>query len=307
MSYFKHPQGIVEAGAQIGDGTRIWAWSHILGGAIIGNDCNLCDHTFVENNVVLGDRVTVKCGVYLWDGISVENDVFIGPCAAFTNDRFPRSKQYPAEFARITIRTHASIGANATILPGVTVGQYAMVGAGAVVTKDIPPYAIVKGNPARITGYMGVGTSVEKIGKVKSKNESGQTGSRFYEIPSFSDLRGDLGVLEWAKFLPFDVKRIFYTYHVPTTEVRGEHAHKACEQFLVALSGALHVIADNGSIREEFVLDNPAHGLHLPAGIWGIQYKHSENCILLVLASLPYDASDYIRNYDEYLEYIKTK
>lgn len=304
MSYFKHPQGIVEDGAVIGDGTRVWAWSHVLGGAVIGKDCNLCDHTFVEAGVVIGDRVTVKCGVYLWDGVTVEDDVFIGPCVAFTNDKFPRSKQYPETYLKTLICRHASIGANATILPGVTIGQHAMIGAGAVVTKDVPPYAIVRGNPGRIAGYVNTDYP-QKTGVSDVQKCSGKTGAQIYDIPSFVDLRGDLGVLEWGKILPFDVKRLFFTYNVPTTEVRGEHAHKVCEQFLIAMHGALHVIADNGIVREEFILDSPRHGLHLPAGVWGIQYKHSADSVLLVLASHAYDKNDYIRDYNEYLEYIK--
>ena len=307
MTFFRHPRGIVEEGAHIGDGTRIWAWSHILGGAVIGKDCNLCDHTFVENDVVLGDRVTVKCGVYVWDGITIEDDVFIGPCVAFTNDKFPRSKQYPGKYARTVIRSHASIGANATILPGVTIGQYAMVGAGSVVTKDVPPYAIVRGNPARIAGYVGTEQSGKKELIVAGCGGAGKTGACFYPIPNFSDLRGDIGIVEWNKLLPFDVKRIFFTSNVPSTEVRGEHAHKECEQFLVAIKGSLHVIADNGRHREEFVLDSPASGLHLPAGVWGIQYKHSADSVLLVLASHGYDSSDYIRSYDEYMDFIRSR
>jgi UDP-2-acetamido-3-amino-2,3-dideoxy-glucuronate N-acetyltransferase len=145
-----HPQAIVES-TQIGDKSRIWAFSHVLSGAKIGRDVNLCDHTFVENDVVIGDRVTVKSGVQLWDGLYIEDDVFIGPNVAFTNDLFPRSKQYPNDgFPKTYIKKGASIGANATILPGLTIGEGAMIGAGAVVTKDVPAYAVVVGNPAQI-------------------------------------------------------------------------------------------------------------------------------------------------------------
>lgn len=149
---FIHEKAIVEKGAMIGDGSRIWAFAHILPGAVIGEECNICDHTFIENKVMLGNRVTVKCGVYIWDQVTIEDDVFIGPCVAFTNDKFPRSKQYPDSFASTLICKGASIGANATILP-VTIGEYAMIGAGAVVTKDVPPYAVVVGNPAKIIRF----------------------------------------------------------------------------------------------------------------------------------------------------------
>lgn len=142
------------ASSNIGEGTSIWQFAVVLAGAQIGRDCNICAHTFVENEVILGDRVTVKCGVYLWDGIEVQDDVFIGPAVAFTNDKFPRSKQYPESFSKIIIQKGASIGANATILPGVTIGENAMVGAGSVVTKDVPAMAVVIGNPAKIIRYI---------------------------------------------------------------------------------------------------------------------------------------------------------
>lgn len=139
--------------ASIGDNTRIWQFVVILQGARIGSDCNICSHCLIENDVVIGDRVTVKSGVQLWDGLRVEDEVFIGPNAAFANDRWPRSKQYPETFLKTVLRRGASIGANATILPGITVGERAMIGAGAVVTRSVPAYAIVIGNPARVIGY----------------------------------------------------------------------------------------------------------------------------------------------------------
>jgi UDP-2-acetamido-3-amino-2,3-dideoxy-glucuronate N-acetyltransferase len=145
---FVHPNALCET-RSIGSGTRIWAFAHVLPGAAIGKDCNICDGVFIENDVVIGDRVTVKCGVQLWDGLRLEDDVFVGPNATFTNDPFPRSRSYPAEFPRTVVRAGASIGANATILPGIEIGSGAMVGAGAVVTRDVPPRALVVGNPAR--------------------------------------------------------------------------------------------------------------------------------------------------------------
>jgi UDP-2-acetamido-3-amino-2,3-dideoxy-glucuronate N-acetyltransferase len=136
----------------IGEGTRIWQYSVVLEGARIGSNCNINAHCFIENDVVIGDNVTVKCGVYLWDGITVEDNVQIGPAAAFTNDKYPRAKDYSYELKRITIKKGASIGANATILGGVTIGKYAMVGAGSVVTKDVPDGELWYGNPATSHG-----------------------------------------------------------------------------------------------------------------------------------------------------------
>ena len=148
-----HERALVDAGAVIGAGTRVWAFVHILGGARLGADCNICDHVFIENDVIVGDRVTIKCGVQLWDGLRVADDVFIGPNATFTNDLFPRSKQYPEKFSQTHIEPGASIGANATILAGVRIGAQAMVGAGAVVTEDVPARAVVVGNPARVIRF----------------------------------------------------------------------------------------------------------------------------------------------------------
>jgi acetyltransferase-like isoleucine patch superfamily enzyme/RimJ/RimL family protein N-acetyltransferase len=140
--------------AQIGEETTIWQYVVVLGGARIGNYCNINAHCLVENDVVIGDRVTVKSGNYLWDGLRIEDDVFIAPNVTFTNDKFPRSKVYPENFLITTICQGASIGGGAVILPGLTIGEHAMVGAGAVVTRDVPPCAIVVGNPARIVGYV---------------------------------------------------------------------------------------------------------------------------------------------------------
>lgn len=133
------------------------------------------------------------------------------------------------------------------------------------------------------------------------KSTSYTSGAVVYEIPHFVDDRGALNVLEIARELPFGCERIFYTYTVPEGSVRGEHAHKVCEQFLIALRGELRVAVDDGVHRDEILLDSPSKGLHLPAGCWGEQFSHSTDCILLVLASRPYENEDYIRSYDAFL------
>jgi UDP-2-acetamido-3-amino-2,3-dideoxy-glucuronate N-acetyltransferase len=152
-SFFKHEKALVESN-QIGENTRVWAFAHILSGARIGRNCNICDHTFVENDVIIGDSVTIKCGVYIWDGITLEDNVFIGPNVTFTNDLYPRSKQYPDKFAQTIVCKGASIGANATIIAGNRIGRYSMIGAGSVVTKSIPDYTMWYGNPAVMRGYV---------------------------------------------------------------------------------------------------------------------------------------------------------
>jgi UDP-2-acetamido-3-amino-2,3-dideoxy-glucuronate N-acetyltransferase len=139
---------------KIGNNTVIWQYSVILSNAEIGSNCNINCHTFIENDVILGNNVTIKSGVYLWDGIRIEDDVFIGPNVTFVNDKFPKSKKYPSKFLSTLIKKGSSIGANATILGGIEIGEYALIGAGAVVTKDVNSYELVAGNPARVVGYV---------------------------------------------------------------------------------------------------------------------------------------------------------
>lgn len=139
---------------KIGDGTMIWQFAVVSEGASIGSDCNINCHTFIENDVCIGNNVTIKPGVYLWDGISIEDNVFIGPNVTFTNDRYPRSKQYPEQFQKITVHFGATLGAHATILGGIRIGRFALVGAGSVVTKSVPDFAMVIGNPARVAGWV---------------------------------------------------------------------------------------------------------------------------------------------------------
>ena len=306
--FYRHETAIVES-ASIGEGTRIWAYAHVLPGAVIGAGCNICDQTFIENEVRLGDRVTIKCGVQLWDGITLEDDVFVGPNATFSNDAFPRSGHHPERYARTLVKRGASIGANATILPGLTIGERAMIGAGAVVTSDVPPMAIVTGNPARIVGYDGAGsTSAGTTSNAPVEIGASDTrvaGVTLHRLPYVYDLRGSLSFGEIGDQVPFDVKRYFLVYGVANKEIRGEHAHRSLHQFLICVHGRCHVVADDGARRQEFVLDSPTIGIHLPPMVWGIQYKYSEDAVLLVLASDKYDPASYIRDYSEFLELVK--
>jgi UDP-2-acetamido-3-amino-2,3-dideoxy-glucuronate N-acetyltransferase len=153
MDFRIHPLADVQSN-KIGFGTTIWQFCVVLSGAKIGRNCNINALTFIENDVVLGDNVTVKSGVQIWDGLRVKDSVFIGPNVTFTNDFSPRSKQKPTEFLKITIENSASIGANSTIIGGLTIGKFSMIGAGSVVTKDVPDYGLVYGNPAKLKGYV---------------------------------------------------------------------------------------------------------------------------------------------------------
>jgi UDP-2-acetamido-3-amino-2,3-dideoxy-glucuronate N-acetyltransferase len=301
--WFQHQAAIVESHT-IGTHTRIWAFAHVLAGARIGSDCNVCDHVFIENNVQVGDRVTIKSGVQLWDGVTLEDDVFVGPNATFTNDPFPRSRHRPEHFAPTVVRKGASIGANATILCGVTIGARAMVGAGAVVTRDVPPNAIVAGNPAEIRGYVDAtqwkqavevmvptGIEVLPVGNVT-----------LHRLPEFRDLRGSLVPAEVARDLPFVPARLFLVHGVPSRDVRGEHAHRTLHQFLICVAGECSLVVDDGRERRELRLDTRTLGVYLPPMVWAIQYKFSPDAVLLALASAPYDPADYIRDYEEFLQ-----
>ncbi len=153
MDYYCHPLALVESN-QIGKGTRIWAFSHVLPGSSIGENCNICEHTYIEKNVIIGNDVTIKSGVYLWEGVRLEDQTFIGPNVTFTNDLKPRSKRYHTKYIETIVQKGATIGANSTVIAGNVIGEYAMIGAGSVVTKNIPNHTLWFGNPAQFKGYV---------------------------------------------------------------------------------------------------------------------------------------------------------
>lgn len=250
----------------------------------------------------LPSSVVIKPGAFIEPGAILHENVIIGPNAVvLVRD------ETTGIVAHTIIKTGASIGANSTILPGVTVGEKAFVKPGAVVTRSIPPLAIVEGNPAIITGYLSTHTDITKeYSKTDEFEQSGVMYSKvggvtFHKLKFVSDLRGNLSVGEFEREVPFMPKRYFLVLDVPTAETRGEHAHRKCEQFLIGIKGSCCVVADNGHVREEFILDAPYKGLYLPPMVWGIQYKYSKEAILLVFASQYYDPGDYIRDYSEFL------
>jgi len=299
---FWHPTALIET-PHVGARTRCGAFAHVLSGARIGEDCELGDHVLVAATAKLGDRVQVKAGAQIWEGIQVESDVTIGPRVILIGA--------PGEEGpKTTLRGNAVLGANATILAGVTIGQGAVVEAGAVVTKDVPPNAIVTGNPARIHGYVPTRASAVSASKAEPspRDEPRQMrvpGVELRKLPLIRDLRGDLAFGEYGQHLPFVPQRYFIVFNVPGQEVRGEHAHRQCHQFLVCVAGSCSVVVDDGNIRDEIVLDSPTRGLHVPAMVWATQYKYSADAVLLVLASDIYRPEDYIRNYDDYLAEVR--
>jgi len=286
-----HKTAICESNS-IGTGTRIWAYVHILPGAIIGSDCNICDFVFIENKVSVGNQVTIKSGVQLWDGIVIEDKVFIGPNVTFTNDKYPRSMSWPETYPVTLVKTGASIGANATILPGITIGSYSMIGAGSVVTKDVPDYETVCGNPARIVS-------------TKSK-ESPENNPQFHEntigkINLIRDSLGALQVLEFNEKIPFTPKRIFTLSEVPKGVTRGGHAHLNCEQFIFLQSGSVTLKIFNGSTWDNIFLHGLAMSFYVPKLNWLELSDFSTNAVVLVLASHHYEEADYIRSMDEFM------
>lgn len=197
-----------------------------------------------------------------------------------------------------------SIGVGAVISAGVRIGLGAVVKAGAVVTGDVPPKAVLSGNPGTIVGYV---DALENSSLLASGDAApsrlGVDECALWPLPRFTDLRGSLTPMEFGQDLPFLPNRHFLVYDVPSADVRGEHAHKDCDQFLIAVHGQLSVVVDNGTDSTEVRLDRPDLGLFLPAGVWGVQYKFSSDAILSVYASHAYDNDDYIRSYREFLDY----
>ncbi len=296
---FVHPKALVDEGARIGAGTRVWAFAHVLKGAVIGRDCNICDHTFIENDVVIGDRVTIKCGVQVWDGVRLGDDVFVGPNATFTNDLFPRSKQYPDAFVQTIVRPGASIGANATILAGVEIGRGAMIGAGAVVTKSVPPYAIVVGNPARILGF--ATASARGRAPVPAPADASRTCAvrdvRLVELRTFP-ARGSALPAERID-LPFSPSAA--SILVLSDGVPREYAQKTCRQLVVCATGSVEILVDDGRTRDTVALERIDRALHVPPLVWVAARPRAGEATLLILASGGEVEADQIRDYEQFL------
>ncbi len=302
-----HRLAVVDKEARVGAGTVVAPFACIAGDARIGAGCGIGEHVVIGAGARLGDGVTVGAGAKLAAGTRIGNAVTIGPNATFA-ERFlsvPPGARAGAQAA--TVRAGASIGAGATILPGVAIGQAAIVEAGTVVTRSVPPNAIVGGNPAQVQGYVtSAPTAAAPAAGVREDEGAGIPklsvgGVVLQRLAIIRDIRGNLSVAEVGKGLPFVPRRYFIVCDVPNDRIRGEHAHRKLKQFLVCLRGRCSILVDDGKAREEVVLDTPGLGLFVPPMVWAVQYRYSADAVLMVLASAEYDAADYIRDYDEFL------
>jgi UDP-2-acetamido-3-amino-2,3-dideoxy-glucuronate N-acetyltransferase len=306
-AFYRHPQALVES-TRIGRGTRVWAFAHVLPGAVIGEDCNICDGVFVENDVIVGDRVTVKCGVQLWDGVRLEDEVFVGPNATFTNDPFPRSRVYPEQFPTTVVRRGASIGANATLLPGITVGERALVGAGAVVTRDVPAGAIVVGNPARITGSVDDRAAAPSLPPADpALPDTGVAGVRFARLARSADAAGGREVsADVGRTLPFVPRRVTTVADVPARAERAGRSSGRGQELIVCVRGACTVQVDDGRRQATLRLDAPDIGLLVGPRVWHSHGDHEPGTVLLVLASETLDAADDVRTHEDFVASLAT-
>jgi len=293
--YFTHPLALCESKA-VGAGTRIWAFAHVLPGARIGRNCNICDHVFIENDVSIGDDVTVKCGVQLWDGVTIGNRAFIGPNVTFTNDKFPRSKQYPESFLATVVEDGASIGANATILPGVRIGRDAMVGAGSVVTKDVPPNVTVVGNPAK---------PIDRGSQNSDAVKSLVGGWQLWTSPDVVQLAGEPVSPGLEVSLPYSAKHMQILHKLPKHAEAG-YAELQSAQVLIALQGAIAITLDDGSAQTEVTLSDPASVLQVAPKTWTRLRASTPEIVLLAIRSHPHNEADLVFTREEFLRLVSS-
>ena len=278
---------------RIGSGSRIEAFAVVAATAVIGERCVIGQGVTIGPGVVLGDGVVVHAGARLVAALSVAPGVTI-----FEN--VVMGGTAPTRIGR-----GVTIGANVTVGPGVGIGQGAVVEPGTFVADLVPANAVVRGNPAQIAGYVAdlptppAGAEPAASDGAERSRETRLAGVELHPVTHVTDLRGSLVAADFAD-LPFNPRRIFSVFGVPSEFIRGSHAHRECAQFLICLTGSIRCLVDNGAVRDEVSLSG-AWGLHMPPMTWGTQYKFTRDALLLVLASDPYDAEDYIRDYDEFL------
>ena len=298
-----HPSALCESN-DIGPDTRIEAFTYIAHKVKVGRNCVIGPHVFIGRDVIIGDRVIIRGSAQICAGTIIEDEVSIAAHATFLSDRNSHGGNVTDN--PIVLRRGCKIGASATLCAGVTIGEYGVVDAGAVVTRSVQPHAIVAGNPATVVAFANTletpAPPAAPSSALVQTTESKVRGVKIYELPLIRDPRGNLTVGEFARTLPFAPKRYFMTFDVPNFDLRGEHAHRTCHQFLLCVRGSCAVVVDDGLNREEFLLDRPTFGVHVPPMVWATEYKHSQDSRLLVFASEYYDPADYIRDYHIFLK-----
>jgi acetyltransferase-like isoleucine patch superfamily enzyme len=306
VSTFIDPNARFE-GDSLGSGSRVLAYVRVAPGVAVGRNCVLHDHAVLIGAVTLEDDVAVHTGAQLLGRIRVEQGVTVG-AGAVVGGESRSGEDHDQQSNEIVVHRFASIGPNVTVSPGVAIGRRAVVQPGSVVTQNVPANAVVSGNPATIVAYVDSGheAAAQEVLLPSSVatavvTETRVRGVTIHRLAYASDLRGSLTATEFSS-LPFAPRRLFTVYDVPSESVRGSHAHRTCAQFLVCTLGAVSCLVDDGSAREEIRLASPDVGLHIPPMIWGTQWKYTRDAVLLVLASHPYDAADYVRDYEEFLE-----
>lgn len=271
----------------------------------VAADTHIGPNCYVDGRTKIGARSRLLGGITLVGDASIGEDCVLEPGVCLT-----AASSRPGEASRpLVVGDRVRIGAGSVLACGVTVGSDAHIRAGTIVVRNVPPHAIVSGNPATITGYDTSSPVISAAEHLKPRDDVGGTvdvassvaGVKLYRFPRIRDLRGDLSVGEFGREVPFEAKRYFLVFDVPSEETRGEHAHRECEQFLVCVSGKVAILVDDGKNREEFELNAPNLGLYIPPRVWGVQYKYSASAVLLVFASHYYDARDYIRDYDQFI------
>ena len=296
-----HPPYTTGAG---GPFVEIGEFSIVSPQASIGYRCKIGSSVFIGGEVTIGAQVTIGNGAHIAGRVSIAEAVTVGPRAVFLENQ---SSDDTALLPVTHIHTGATIGGNCSILAGVTVGRGATVAPGSVITRDVPAFALASGNPASIEGYSSGSLISPPPARLAEAQPHLIPGLSRIAFTTATDPRGDLTALEFSKHLPFAAERTFFVTNVPCHHVRGEHGHKKCHQLLVCLHGSITVSADNGTERGQWVLDDPGVGLHIHPMVWAAQYHASQNAVLAVFASHPYDAEDYIRDYEAFLSMVKGK
>jgi acetyltransferase-like isoleucine patch superfamily enzyme/dTDP-4-dehydrorhamnose 3,5-epimerase-like enzyme len=284
----------------IGDNTSIGPFATVAATARIGANCSIGSHCSIGENVVLEDGVIIESGVRVGDGTIVMNGAHIEANVTISPIRAGDQASQPSTI----IEKNSWIGANVSIAAGLTIGESARILAGSSIVMSVSPNAIVQAPAAAVIGYVDAQPEGASAPAAKpsafSVEISPVADVRIFNFPVVLDPRGNLTVGEFDRQIPFKPLRYFIISNVPDREVRGEHAHHKCHQFLICIRGTCAVIADDGRMRQEVLLDTPSKGIYLPPMTWGTQYKYSPDAVLLVYASDYYDSADYIRSYAEF-------